>query len=1144
MQSKFIAIFDFMKPPFFFLLLCLPLGLSAQFTDDFSDGDFTSDPPWFGNTDRFVVAAGELQLLHAEPEANNTAFLAVDAPTTADAPTTWSFRVRLEFSPSSANRTRIYLSSTAGDLSDDTNGYFVEIGESGSDDALTLYRQDGSSTTALVTGAAGAVANDPAEAGVRVTRSTAGEWELSADYSGGTDYQLEGTATDDTYPVGQFFGFYCRYSATRADKFFFDDVFIDPLFVDTQPPELISATALSATGLLLTFNEPLDPAAAEDTGNYTIDNGIGAPVAATFDPAEPARVSLTLNTPLVNLTTYTLTATGITDANGNAGSEQTTTFTFLDIQPAVLNDIIITEIMADPTPAVGLPETEYVELYNRSEKVIQLGDLLFDSGGSPAPLSSFAMPPQTYVILTDSDDAPALAPFGEVVSIDGSLGLTNGGDQLQLTDSEGERIHQINYTDDWYADPDRDDGGYALELIDLAGPYDCAGNWRAAVAQAGGTPGGPNSVQGAPADDQGPVLTRTTTLSDTEIVLLFDEPVDEASATDPAFYDLAGGPAVMEVLLTGEADQVLLILESPLQLRTVYTLTVPGGIADCLGNTGGQAIQVTIALGEPVESGDLLVTEIMADPGDAPDLPEVEYIELYNRSEKFLQLGGVAFSNGGTPKTLPAAILLPGEYLILTDEDAADELLPFGAVLGISSFPALVNSGDEIILLAETGAALFSLEYDTRWYADPEKARGGNSLEMIDRQGPLTCRHNWRAADDPRGGTPGQVNSIDGQAPESVPVDLQVILPEASDQLLVTFNRALDPATALENAAYTLEPELPVTGLTLAGPEQVRLTLGEPLAPQTLYTLTVNLPLTDCVGNGPGAFNTLPFGLPEPAAPGDFAVNEVLFFPQVSGSDFVELYNRSGKVINLNGLEIENAAKLSGNTLEQVFSDFLLLPQQYAVLTPDPADIQARYQTGSPVTFLATDLPTLDSDEGNVTLRFDGVTIDSFDYSDDLHFSLLDNERGVSLERIDPAGPSNSAGNWHSAASTVGFATPGYQNSVFALTPGAAGSVVSVPNNTFSPDGDGFEETLNIFYDVPAPGYVLNVEVFDAQGRPVRKLLDNQTLAGAGSFKWDGATDDGQKARIGIYVLWIELFRPDGSTEQRKETCVLAGRLD
>ena len=181
---------------------------------------------------------------------------------------------------------------------------------------------------------------------------------------------------------------------------------------------------------------------------------------------------------------------------------------------------------------------------------------------------------------------------------------------------------------------------------------------------------------------------------------------------------------------------------------------------------------------------------------------------------------------------------------------------------------------------------------------------------------------------------------------------------------------------------------------------------------------------------------------------------------------------------------------------------------------------------------------------GNITLRVDGATIDSFDYSESFHYPLLDTKEGVSLERISANAPTQDEGNWHSAASTAGFATPTYRNSQFVDRPNALEQMIDIPNTTFSPDGDGFEDVLLINYQLDGSGYTLNLQVYDSQGRLVRRLANNEILAASGSLKWDGVTDDSNRSRLGIYVLWFELFTPKGDVERDKRAVVLAGRLE
>ncbi len=871
-----------MKKIFLFALLSLlPFAyLPAQLQDDFSDGDFSNGPEWFGDAAKFVVANGELQLQDSGPAANNTAYLYLPAPTSTLDTTAWEFFVRLEFNPSGSNFARVYLSASNPVLAGDQEGYYLRAGGASGDlDAIELYRQDGASSVLLISGTPGAAAIGPVVARIRVTRSPAGRWELLADYTGGADFQPEGTADDSTYPMGSIFGLYCRYTSTRNEAFFFDDIWINPLFQDTEPPRLLSAEAAGAGEVLARFDEPLSAASASEAGNYELDNGIGQPAEAVFDTTRPAEVRLLLGAPMQNTQSYRLTATGISDAGGNIAPAQSLAFTYYDIRPAAPGDIVITELMPDPSPSAGLPEGEFVELYNRSDKVIDLATLAVSSGSSPAALPEYLLLPGSYVAICDDSFEGAFAALGPAVSVGSFPALANEGDEVRILDAGGALLFEMAYDESWYRDAARAGGGYSLELIQTEGPYDCSGNWRASSAAAGGTPGQANSWLGAVADDTPPALLRAISESAFELRLTFSEVMDEATLANPANYSLSPPLPVAEALPRAGAREALLLLEEQLAPGTAYQLNGANALADCMGNP----------------------------------LPE------------------------------------------------------------------------------------------------------GSALRT---------------------------------------------------------------------------------------------------------------------------------GLSEAVEPLDVVINELLFNPESGGSDFIELFNRSGKVVNLNGLAVANTQKMTRDSLKEVSGDFLLFPGEYALLTEAPDDILARYTVRNPQGLFETALPPLDDDKGNATLRYNGAVIDAFDYTEGLHYPLLDIKDGVSLERISPGAPTQDAGNWHSAASTAGFATPAYQNSQFFIRPALIPEMITVANTTFSPDGDGVEDVLLIDYQTDQPGYTLNVHLYDSNGRLLRRLANNETLAARGSLKWDGVNEEGSRARMGIYVLWFELFTPDGRVERDKKAVVLAGKME
>jgi len=302
----------------------------------------------------------------------------------------------------------------------------------------------------------------------------------------------------------------------------------------------------------------------------------------------------------------------------------------------------------------------------------------------------------------------------------------------------------------------------------------------------------------------------------------------------------------------------------------------------------------------------------------------------------------------------------------------------------------------------------------------------------------------------------------------------------------------------------------------------------------------------DCAGNASGALSFSGLALPEAARPGDVVINEVLFNPRTGGVYFVELLNRSTRYLNLQGYAV-GTVKASGSSqaLLSPAQPFVLGPGQLAAATSDAAVLLAQYPTSAdPTNLLAVSgFPTLDNNAGRVfVLDARGTELDSYAYDKSQQLSLLSTLDGVSLERIRAQGPS-AATNFHSAAGTANYATPGRPNSQAQDAVGG-GSELSVAPELFTPDDDGQNDFTTLNYTLDQPGYVGSVTVYDALGRLTRRLLRNETLPLSGFVPWDGLTDQGRKAAVGYYILYIELFRPsDGTRREFKKTVVVGARL-
>lgn len=540
----------------------------------------------------------------------------------------------------------------------------------------------------------------------------------------------------------------------------------------------------------------------------------------------------------------------------------------------------------------------------------------------------------------------------------------------------------------------------------------------------------------------------------------------------------------------------------------------------------------------------VVIHEIMTDPQPPIGLPDAEYIELRNRSAAPINLQGWRLQTGSsTSGAFPSYLLHPDSLVVVSSRTNASLFGPNS--IGIPSFPALPNGGATLVLLNSAGNTIHAVPYTTAWYG-AEKAGGGWSLEMMDAASPCGGASNWQAARHSLGGTPGGPNSVAGPNPDDTPPSLLWATAPDSLHLLLYFDEALDSVAAANIHSFGLLPHIAITAATLQPPlyGQVLLTLQTPLQPTTVYTVKVES-VGDCAGNIVGSRNSVPAGMPQGATAGDVVINEILFNPKPDGSDYVELYNRSKKIIDLSKLALTNnsASSIAPQPPALTQEPYYLFPGQHAIVTEDREAVLRHFLVKNEMLLLqVAALPSMPDDKGALNLWNDqGQIIDALAYHHNWHFALLADKEGVALERIDPAGGSQNSSNWTSAAATAGFGTPTYQNSQHRQQ-GIAAFACEVLPQVFSPDGDGFDDFCTIAYQLDAPNYVANLRIFEAGGRMVRHLVQNQTLTQNGTLRWNGLSDAGAPLPTGSYIVLLELFNLQGKKQQWKKSVVLARR--
>ena len=314
-------------------------------------------------------------------------------------------------------------------------------------------------------------------------------------------------------------------------------------------------------------------------------------------------------------------------------------------------DIRLNEIMANPKGLKELPETEYIELYNRLDKKVSLKGWILQYGTTQVALDEVSIAAQDYMVLYRTGDADFDLPSVSVCALDKfPANLANNGKSLSL----------IYYTDtiDQYT--------YNSAKKGKSWEYGEDG-WHVCSDERGGTPGEANSDGILQEEEEEPQP---------------DEPKEEPD--EPHF---------------------------PVS---------------------------------PIEMGAIRINEVMADPKGLEELPETEYIELYNVSDETQTLAGCTLVYDNRNKAALDGISIPAHAFAVLYRSGREMSLTSGMDCPVDKFPTLANAGDKSLVLQNHEGDIIDQ------YTYP-KAKTGQSWEY--------APNNWHLSSDPRGGTPGEENS-------------------------------------------------------------------------------------------------------------------------------------------------------------------------------------------------------------------------------------------------------------------------------------------------------------------------------------------------------------------------------------------------
>ncbi len=276
---------------------------------------------------------------------------------------------------------------------------------------------------------------------------------------------------------------------------------------------------------------------------------------------------------------------------------------------------------------------------------------------------------------------------------------------------------------------------------------------------------------------------------------------------------------------------------------------------------------------------------------------------------------------------------------------------------------------------------------------------------------------------------------------------------------------------------------------------------------------------------------------------GGVVLNEVMFDPATGESRYVELFNRTDTSFGIRNWVLGIPQEEGWKYYKLTDDTAVLEAGAYMVWAKEARKVALLASACRENIFTAKTFPTLDNKEGYLRLLWmppkgdslhrDTVLIDEILYSERSHHWLLNDTKGVALERLRAEVSGLLPENWMSAAETSGFATPGCGNShTYPATQEGQEDYFAFSPPLVTPNNDGQNDFTVLTWDDRLDGFVCSIAVYDERGRKMRQLCNKMLLGTGGSLRYDAVDDSGRVLRAGIYAVLVELLRPDGKIKR------------
>ncbi len=1098
---------------YFLLMIGISSSIKAQVSDDFSDFDLKSNPTWFGDDSLFQVNLNSELQSNARTGTSGEISLVIPILPIGKS-LVWKSGFRYGFNPSSQNVFRFFLYADSLTLLKSTNSLYLQFGGStGSTDSLLLVHTNNGQRRTLARGRPSTLGKSLNSGAFKVLFDSSGFLSVWLDTASSTFFNKEFELPFQFDSTLFYTGYSFKYTSTNTKNFYADDFYFGPILFDTIPPKITKANMLSSQLLEIELDESIDTSA--ENLEIILNNQLIGFKTNWAQSNKTLRIILDKALPDSLLE---LKLSGIQDLTGNLMGDSSLFLFYHQIQK---QELLFSEIMFDPEPSKGLANAEYLEMYNAGKFPISLKGIKITDGSGTSILPDFTLKPDAFLLLYAASDS-SLFQGKFSVPLANFPSLNNSGDRLQMIGTDGLIIDDVSYDMSWFGTSALPDGGISLSLIYPTNLCEGKKAWAASKESIGGSPGERNLGWNILPDTIAPVLCTYQTINQTKILLVFDD----KTSLGKLKYLFNSDSIEADFVWSSFSNDSFIFNWLPLAERETRMFQL-NNWSDCSGNQLNQQAGVFYMTASEAYQNDVLIHEVLFDTEF-----NNEFVELFNKSDRLIQLKNMLLKRGSSFIKLPEYLLYPDSFVVLCKEPNIN----FKNPLAFSSFPSLSLS-DSLFLFNSLGFRVHEVYYNQNWYHDEfKKQQKSWSIEMIDSENPCTGMTNWTAsANNEFRHTAGLVNSVKESNSDMLKPEFTRIYPVSNSEILFYFNEPID-----SNSLFVFKSDL-FDGSRFISFNNNQTFLYKNESPfDTVNLISIKLNgMKDCAGNI--LFDTLisfKFPVEDSTA---IILNEVLFNPKSGGSDFIELYNRSSNFIDLKNYHFASSTDLISDYKEVLpiyEKGYFMPPNSYLVFTEiNQTDF---YPNVNSKLQLFSKIPSL-PDDGIYLHLLDksGYKLETMLASDELHFNTIVDKEGVSLERLSLF--SNPQNNWTSSSAFCAYASPTQKNCMLYKENTSNETLVIEPE-IISPDGDGFQDFLQINYRFTSNDITMNLFIINERGLKVKELALAERVGYEGFFLWDGTTDNGSLPNEGVYLVRQEFFNSNGQFEVNQKPILFTRR--